>query len=139
MFPYRRGGDAAGMGRRTSPSMTSILNLGKSPRVPIVRVPENNKEQEDTGKKSLPAKRDERDSRPSYRQIMRLLSMALFLRRGVRFGNDFGRQARIRTGGAVISFVRLQSRTSQKPLDVSRSNCVLQLTCSPGLERNLRS
>jgi hypothetical protein len=37
------------------------------------------------------------------------------------FGNNFGRQARIRTGGAVISFVRLQLWSSQKPLDVSRS------------------
>ena len=76
MFPYQSGGDAAGMGRRTSPCTTSVLNLGNTPRVPIVCVPENYNEQEDAGKKSLPAKRDERDSRPSHRQIMRLLSMA---------------------------------------------------------------
>ena len=57
--------------------MTSVLNLGNSPRVPIVRVPENNKEQEEAGKKSLPAKRDERDSRPSRRRSMRLLSMTI--------------------------------------------------------------
>jgi hypothetical protein len=43
MFPYQCGGDAAGMGRRTSPCMTSVLNLGNSPRVPIVRVPETRK------------------------------------------------------------------------------------------------
>ena len=55
----------------------------------------------------------------------------------MRFGNDFGRRAKIRTGGAVNSFVRLRSRSSQKSLDVSRSNCVLQLTCSPGLEPSL--
>ena len=64
MFPYQCGGDVAGMGRRTSPCVTSVLNLGNSPRVPIVRVPENKKEQEDAeeqedaGMKSLPAKRD---------------------------------------------------------------------------------
>ena len=129
----------AGMGRRTSPCTTSVLNLGNSPRVPIVRVPENYNEQEDAGKKSLPAKRDERDSSPSHRRIMRLLSMAVIPEERGAFGNNFGRQARIRTGGAVISFVRLQSRSSQKPLDVSRSNCVLQLTCSLGLERSLLS
>ena len=39
----------------------------------------------------------------------------LSLRRGVRFGNDFRRHARIRTGGAVISFVRLRLRSLQKP------------------------
>ena len=32
----------------------------------------------------------------------------LFLRWGMRFGNNFGRRARIRTGGPVTSFVRLQ-------------------------------
>ena len=77
MFPYQCGGDVAGMGRRTSPCVTSVLNLGNSPRVPIVRVPENNKEQEDAGKTSLPAKCDERDSCPSHRQFMRLLSMTV--------------------------------------------------------------
>jgi hypothetical protein len=76
MLPNQRGrGDATGMGRRTSPCMTSVLNLGNLPRVPQVSVAENNKE--DSGKKSLPAERDERSSLPSHRRIMHLLSMAV--------------------------------------------------------------
>jgi hypothetical protein len=78
MFPYQRGGvDVAGMGRRTYLCITSsVLNLGNSPQVPIVRRTARNKK-DNAGKKSLAAKRSEMDSRPSHRQTMRLLSSAV--------------------------------------------------------------
>jgi hypothetical protein len=79
MSPNRRGAagcrrkknKVAGMGRRTSACKTSVLNLGNSPRVPGVSVVA------DETKKSLPAGRDERESLPTRRRIMSLLSMAI--------------------------------------------------------------
>ena len=74
MSPNRRGSDRiAGMGNKTSPCKTSVLNLGKTPRVPGVHVVDK---QEDA-KKRLPAKRDEKHSLPTKRRIMLLLSMAV--------------------------------------------------------------
>ena len=78
MLPYRRGAGGwrkknkvAGMGRRTSACQTSVLNLGNSPRVPGVGIVA------DETKKSLPAGRNERESLPTRRRIMSLLSMAI--------------------------------------------------------------
>lgn len=69
--------------------LTSVLNSGNSPRVPIVRVAEENKNEEDAGKKSLPAERDERDSCPSHMQSMQLLSMAVFPEERCAFRHHF--------------------------------------------------
>jgi hypothetical protein len=138
-FLNQHGGDAAGMGTWTSLCMTSVLNLGNSPRVLIVRVPENNKEQEDAGKKLLPAKRDERDSCPSHRLIMRLLSMAVIPEERGAFRKQFWKACKDQEERCCDFLVRLRSQSSQKPLDVNHSNCVLHLTCSPGLERSLSS
>ena len=78
MSPNRRGAGGwrkknkvAGMGRRTSACQTSVLNLGNSPRVPGVGIVA------DETKKSLPAGRNERESLPTRRRIMLLLSMAI--------------------------------------------------------------
>ena len=78
MSPNRRGAGGwrkknkvAGMGRRTSACQTSVLNLGNSPRVPGVGIVA------DETKKSLPAGRNERESLPTRRRIMSLLSMAI--------------------------------------------------------------
>jgi len=74
MSPNRRGGDRiAGMGNKTSPCKTSVLNLGKTPRVPGLHVVDK---QEDATKR-LPAKRDAKHSLPTNRRIMSLLSMAV--------------------------------------------------------------
>jgi hypothetical protein len=65
-------GKNVGMGRRTSACLTSVLNLGsKSPRVMGIH------DVADGEKKSLPATRDERQSLPTHRRIMSLLSMAI--------------------------------------------------------------
>jgi len=88
MSPNRRGSDAiAGMGRRTSPCVTSVLNLGNSPRVPRVHIVDS--KQEDAEAKSLPAQRDERKSRPSHRRIMSLLSMAVIPEERAAFRQRF--------------------------------------------------
>ena len=78
----QRGGDrVAGMANRTSPCKTSVLNLGKTPRVPGLHVDEQKE-----AKKRLPAGRDEKHSLPSNIRIMLLLSMAVVPeeRRGFR-------------------------------------------------------
>ena len=58
----------------TSTCKTSVLNLGKSPRVPGLHVVN---EQKDDEKKGLPATCNERDNLPSNRRIMLLLSLAV--------------------------------------------------------------
>ena len=100
MSPNRRGGDAmAGAGRRTSPCVTSVLNLGSSPRVPQVQHTAVDRKQEDMDKKSLPAQRDERKSRPSHRRIMSLLSMAVIPEERAAFRKRF-REASMDADGA---------------------------------------
>ena len=90
MSPNRRGGDAlAGMGRRTSPCVTSVLNLGSSPWVPQLHTGAVDSKQEDVDKKSLPAPRDERQRLPSHRRIMSLLSMAIIPEERAEFRNRF--------------------------------------------------
>ncbi len=67
MSPNQRGGDRiAGMGKKTSPCKTSVLNLGKTPRVPGLHVVDK---QEDATKR-LPAKRDAMHSLPTNRRIL---------------------------------------------------------------------
>ena len=67
MSPNQRGGDRiAGMGEKTSPCKTSVLNLGKTPRVPGLHVVDK---QEDATKR-LPAKRDAMHSLPTNRRIL---------------------------------------------------------------------
>jgi hypothetical protein len=57
-------------GNKTSPSVTSVRNLGNSPRVPGVGDVAD-------GGKSLPTHRDERRTRPTHARMMSLLSMAV--------------------------------------------------------------
>ncbi|KAI2494824.1 hypothetical protein MHU86_19719 [Fragilaria crotonensis] len=57
-------------GNKTSPSVTSVRNLGNSPRVPGVGDVAD-------GGKSLPTHRDERRTRPTHVRMMSLLSMAV--------------------------------------------------------------
>jgi len=57
-------------GKKTSPSVTSVRNLGNSPRVPGVGDVAD-------GGKSLPTHRDERRTRPTHLRMMSLLSMAV--------------------------------------------------------------
>jgi len=57
-------------GNKTSPSVTSVRNLGNSPRVPGVGDVAD-------GGKSLPTHRDERQTRPTHLRMMSLLSMAV--------------------------------------------------------------
>jgi hypothetical protein len=80
MSPNRRGGARrktakgrdVGMRKRTSECLTSVRNLGsKSPRVPGMH---NMGEKTGT---SLPVLRDERESLPSHRRLMSLLTMAV--------------------------------------------------------------
>jgi hypothetical protein len=67
MSPNQRGGDRiAGMGGKTSPCKTSVLNLGKTPRVPGLHVVDK---QEDATKR-LPAKRDAKHCLPTNRRII---------------------------------------------------------------------
>ena len=91
MSPSRHGGDAvAGIGRRTSPCVMSILNLGSSPRVPQLHTTGAvDSKQEDVDKKSLPAQRDERQSLPSHRRIISLLSMAIIPEERAAFRKRF--------------------------------------------------
>ena len=67
---------------KTSLSVTSVRNLGNSPRVPGARVVE------DEGK-SLPTQRDERNTAPTHRRIMSLLSMAVVPEERGAFGQRF--------------------------------------------------
>ena len=68
---------------------------------------------------------------------MSLLSMAVIAEERAAFRKSSGRRDEDR--GAVNSFVTLQSQSSQAPLDVNRSNCILQLTFYPSLESSLSS
>jgi hypothetical protein len=89
MSHNRRGGDrVAGMGNKTSPCKTSVLNLGKTPRVPGSHDVDEKKD----ANKQLPAKRNERESLPTNRRIMRLLSMAVIPEKRSAFRQRF-RQA----------------------------------------------
>ena len=66
----KRVAEVAETWNRTSPSVTSVRNLGNSPRVPGGHVV-------DGGGKSRPGSRDERGSHPTQRCIMELLSVAV--------------------------------------------------------------
>ncbi|KAI2490750.1 hypothetical protein MHU86_23819 [Fragilaria crotonensis] len=91
MSHNRRGGDrVAGMGNKTSPCKTSVLNLGKTPRVPGLHVVDEKKD----AKKQLPAKRNERESLPTNRRIMRLLSMAVIPEERSAFRRRFRRASK---------------------------------------------
>ena len=77
MSHNRRGGDGVvGTGNKTSPCKTSVLNLGKSPQVPGLRVVNNEQQKDDAKEKGLLATRNERDSLPKNRRIMLLFSLA---------------------------------------------------------------
>ena len=96
MSPNRRGGDRiAGMGNKTSPCKTSVLNLGKTPRVPGLHVVDK---QEDATKR-LPAKRDAKHSLPTNRRIMSLLSMAVVPEERRAFRRRFRRASKEGEGG----------------------------------------
>ena len=85
MSPNRhaRGGvRTAGTGKRTSACLTSVLNLGNSPRVPGVNITADPNQ-------SLPAQRNERDSLPTHRRIMLLLSMAVIPEERAAFRSRF--------------------------------------------------
>ena len=66
----KRVAEVAETWNRTSPSVTSVRNLGNSPRVPGGHVVAG-------GGKSLPGLRDERGICPTQRHIMEMLSMAV--------------------------------------------------------------
>jgi hypothetical protein len=78
MLPNRRGGDRiAGMGDKTSSCKTSVLNSGKTPRVPGLHVVDT---QEDATKR-LPAKRDAKHSLPTKKKLCRSYRWRLSLKR----------------------------------------------------------
>jgi hypothetical protein len=89
MSPNRRGSDAIAVmgGRKTSPCVTLVLNLGNSPLVPRIHIVDS--KQEDAEEKSLPAQRDERESRPSHRRNMPLLSIAVIPEERAAFRQSF--------------------------------------------------
>ena len=118
----------AATGNKTSPSVACVRNLGNSPRVPAgARVGAD----QHVGK-SLPHWRDERRSRPTHRALCRFCPWLLSRRRGVHSGEDSGMrgEARIGTGDAASSCVRLRSLSSRRLLDASRFDCVRLPTCS---------
>ena len=117
MSPNRRGGDRiAGMGNKTSPCKTSVLNLGKTPRVPGLHVVDK---QEDATKR-LPAKRDAKHSLPTNRRIMSLLSMAVVPEERRAFRRR-------------LTFVVFRSVGGPRLFSVSLSNYDVRATCSPSL------
>ena len=67
---------------KTSPSVTSVRNLGNSPRVPSAQFAED-------GGKYLNTQRDERNTAPTHRRIMSLLSMAVVPEERGAFGQRF--------------------------------------------------
>jgi hypothetical protein len=104
MSPNRRSDDAvAGMGRRTSPCVTSVLNLGNTPRVPHVHTAVDSN-MEDADAKALPSQRDERQSRPTQRKIMSLLAMAVVPEERAAFRKRFRNASKDVDGAGCISF-----------------------------------
>ncbi|KAI2493451.1 hypothetical protein MHU86_21108 [Fragilaria crotonensis] len=90
MSHNRRGGDrVAGMGNKTSVQDVGA-KFGKTPRVPGLHVVDEKKD----AKKQLPAKRNERESLPTNRRIMRLLSMAVIPEERSAFRRRFRRASK---------------------------------------------
>ena len=120
----KRVAEVADTWNRTSPSVTSVRNLGNSPRVPGGHVVAG-------GGRSLSGSRDERGTRPTQRCVMDLLSMAVVPEERRAFRQRFEGARKEENGACCNFFAKPRSACFRRRSNASRFNCVRLPKCSP--------